>query len=109
MLQKGASMNHKKTSGFGLLIVFVITAGIIFLCDFPAAEDAAERDSGLIRLEETDGQEETVTHIDKLGYEETIKELGRILAGASVTEAALTNARELKKFAEQYKKGALDE
>ena len=30
-------------------------------------------------------------------------------AGASVTEAALTNARELKKFAEQYKKGALDE
>ena len=50
-----------------------------------------------------------MTHIDKLGYEETIKELGRILAGASVTEAALTNARELKKFAEQYKKGALDE
>ena len=52
-------MNHKKTSGFGLLIVFVITAGIIFLCDFPAAEKAAERDSGLIGLEETDGQAET--------------------------------------------------
>ena len=55
-------MNHKKTSGFGLLIVFVITAGIIFLCDFPTAEGAAERDSGLIRLEETDGQAETEVH-----------------------------------------------
>ena len=52
-------MNHKKTSGFGLLIVFVITAGIIFLCDFPTAQGAAECDSGLIRLEETDGQAET--------------------------------------------------
>lgn len=52
-------MNHKKTNGFGLLIVFVITAGIIFLCDFPAADQAGERDSGLISLEGTDEQEET--------------------------------------------------
>lgn len=51
-------MNHKKTSGFGLLIVFVITAGIIFLCDFPAGNPDGNRDSGLIRLEETEGSEE---------------------------------------------------
>lgn len=51
-------MNHKKTSGFGLLIVFVITAGIIFLCDFPGGESAGKGDKDLIVLEETDGQAE---------------------------------------------------
>ena len=82
------------------------------ICITHLAQIAAMADSHYLiekSVVTTDGQEETVTHIDKLGYEETIKELGRILAGASVTEAALTNARELKKFAEQYKKGALDE
>ncbi len=57
-------MNHKKTSGFGLLIVFVIAAGIIFLCDFPVTDGAAGRDRGLIGLEETDGYVETDIHTE---------------------------------------------
>ncbi len=44
-------MNHKKTSSLGLLIVFVITAGIIFLCDFPKADAAGKGGDDLFVLE----------------------------------------------------------
>lgn len=46
-------MNHQKTGSFWLLIVFVVTAGIIFLCDFPIQEREEETGEGLIILDET--------------------------------------------------------
>lgn len=41
--------------------------------------------------------EKVLTNINKLTEEETIKEIGRILAGNDVTEAVLQHARELRK------------
>lgn len=52
-------MKRQKTSSFWLIIVFVITAGIIFLCDFPDREGQEETRNGLIILDETEVPEET--------------------------------------------------
>ena len=41
----------------------------------------------------------TTTCITRLGEEESVRELGRLLSGAEVTEAVLANAREMKKLA----------
>lgn len=46
----------------------------------------------------------TATTIERLGREETVRELARLLGGAQITEAVLKNAREMKKLADQTKK-----
>ena len=43
----------------------------------------------------------TVTDIRSLNEEESVNELARLLGGASITEAALNNAREMKKLAKK--------
>lgn len=46
----------------------------------------------------------TATTIERLGREESIRELARLLGGAQITEAVLKNAREMKDLADQTKK-----
>ena len=46
----------------------------------------------------------TATTIERLGREETVRELARLLGGAQITEAVLKNAREMKELADQTKK-----
>lgn len=45
----------------------------------------------------------TVTSIQKLKYEETVAELARLLGGSAITDAVLSNARELKELADSAK------
>ena len=44
-----------------------------------------------------DTAERTVTRIKKLSREERIKEVARMLSGASLTDASIANAKELLK------------
>lgn len=46
----------------------------------------------------------TFTHIEKLSGDESVEELGRLLGGASVTEATMTNAREMREMAAKTRK-----
>ncbi len=46
----------------------------------------------------------TATTIERLGREESIRELARLLGGAQITEAVLKNAHEMKDLADQTKK-----
>lgn len=46
---------------------------------------------------------ETVTNIRRLGREESIDELARLLGGAEITEAVRKNAKEMKELAERAK------
>ena len=46
---------------------------------------------------------ETVTNIRRLGKEESIDELARLLGGAEITEAVRKNAKEMKELAERAK------
>ncbi|MBQ7148918.1 MAG: DNA repair protein RecN [Pseudobutyrivibrio sp.] len=48
----------------------------------------------------------TISGIKKLMEDETIEELARMLGGSAITEAVLTNAREMKEMAKSYKKEA---
>ncbi len=59
-----------------------------------------------IKKETTDenGQERTVTRIKKLPEDERATELARMLGGASITDTALENAKEMIKQAEKVKK-----
>lgn len=50
----------------------------------------------------------TVTHIKKLGEQESINELARMLGGETITEAALQNAREMKVMAGKNKEEGKD-
>ena len=43
----------------------------------------------------------TLTAIHSLNEEESVNELARLLGGTKVTEAALNNAREMKKLAKK--------
>lgn len=47
----------------------------------------------------------TATTIRRLGDEEAVRELARLLGGAEITETVLNNAAEMKKLAEQTKQG----
>ena len=47
----------------------------------------------------------TVTRIRRLDPEEQVEELARLLGGAEITEAVKENAREMKRLAEEKKKG----
>ena len=58
---------------------------------------AMENSHYLIAKESTGGR--TMTHITRLSEEESDRELARLLGGASISEAALDNAREMKRQA----------
>ena len=60
---------------------------------------AMENSHYLIAKESAGGR--TMTHITRLSEEESDEELARLLGGAVITEAALGNAREMKKQARQ--------
>ncbi len=47
----------------------------------------------------------TRTRIRRLDGEEMVTELARLLGGAQITEAVLENAREMKKLAEERRRG----
>lgn len=72
------------------------------LCITHLPQIAAMEDSHyLIAKESTDGR--TATHITRLSEEESDSELGRLLGTATVTEATLDNAREMKRQARAEK------
>ena len=54
-------------------------------------------------IEKTSDGSGTVTDIHRMGREESLSELARLLGGDELTEAALTNAREMKELAEEHK------
>ncbi len=47
----------------------------------------------------------TVTHVEKLGFEERKKEIARITGGAHITEVTLQSAAELLSYADNHKNG----
>ena len=55
----------------------------------------------LIAKESVDGR--TMTHIHRLTEEESDREVARLLGADHITEAALENAREMKKMAHSGK------
>lgn len=54
-------------------------------------------------IEKSVREGKTVTQICRLGQEESIRELARLLGGAQITDAVLKNAREMKELAERSK------
>ena len=44
-----------------------------------------------------------MTTISRLGEDQMVRELARLLGGAEITETVLNNAREMKKLAEETK------
>ena len=61
------------------------------------------RKSHFLIEKSTDGVK-TVTKIERLEPEGSVKELARMLGGASITDAVLENAREMKELAAKKKK-----
>lgn len=55
----------------------------------------------LIEKSADDGK--TVTHIERLSGEESVAEIARLLGGVSITDAVMSNAREMKQMAEKTK------
>ncbi len=78
------------------------------LCITHLPQIAAMEDSHY-RIEKHVEGERTVTGITRLDEDASLRELGRLLGGAKITEATLTNAREMKRMAkaakEQHKEG----
>lgn len=72
------------------------------ICITHLPQIAAMADSHYL-IEKQVKQERTVTNIQKLNDEESLKELARLLGSGSVTEAVLTNAREIKEMAQKSK------
>jgi DNA repair protein RecN (Recombination protein N) len=54
-------------------------------------------------IEKNVEQGHTISGIKKLYNEETVDELARMLGGSAITEAVLTNAKEMLELAKQYK------
>jgi DNA repair protein RecN (Recombination protein N) len=55
-------------------------------------------------IEKTVKENVTSTDIFRINEEQTIEELARLLGGSSLTEAVYANAKEMRKFALEYKK-----
>ena len=58
---------------------------------------ASKKGTHLLVYKEFDKENNATTHIRELGPDERVKEVARMLSGASLTDAALENARELLK------------
>ena len=54
-------------------------------------------------IKDTEGIEETITHIRQIGEDEAAGELARILGGTEITPAAVNNAKEMLSLAKTYK------
>ena len=80
-----------------------ISRGRQVLCITHLAQIAAQADRHFEIAKEAE-KASTATHIRQLTEEESVRELARILGGAEVTEAALSNARELRAAAVKEKK-----
>lgn len=72
------------------------------LCITHLPQIAAMADAHYLIEKSTDGVK-TVTKIEKLPMERSVEELARMLGGASITEAVLENAREMKALASTKK------
>lgn len=72
------------------------------ICITHLAQIAAMSDSHYL-IEKQVKEERTVTGIHRLSEEESLSELARLLGSGSVTEAVLTNAREMKEMAVKSK------
>ena len=72
------------------------------LCITHLPQIAAMADTHYLIEKATDGVK-TVTKIERLASERSIEELARMLGGASITEAVLENAREMKALAASKK------
>lgn len=72
------------------------------ICITHLAQIAAMADAHYV-IEKTVEEMETKTRIRRLTQEDSVRELARILGGARITEAVLTNAREMKELAKGIK------
>ena len=72
------------------------------ICITHLAQIAAMADAHYV-IEKTVEEMETRTRIRRLTEEDSVRELARILGGARITEAVLTNAREMKELAKGIK------
>ena len=54
-------------------------------------------------IEKSTKDNRTISNITKLSYDESIGELARMLGGSSITDAVVSNAKELKKMAQTSK------
>ena len=72
------------------------------LCITHLPQIAAMADAHYLIEKSTDGVK-TVTKIDRLAPERSVEELARMLGGASITDAVLENAREMKALAASKK------
>ncbi len=54
-------------------------------------------------IEKNAKKDRTVTTIKKIGQEDDLRELARMLGGAEITDAALQNAKEMKELARNTK------
>lgn len=73
------------------------------ICITHLPQIASMCDQHFIIEKSTDGQE-TRTNIYTLTYEQSVKELARMLSGAKMTEAVIENAKEMKELAANTKK-----
>ncbi len=73
------------------------------ICITHLPQIAAMADSHYL-IEKKVKEERTVTGITELGEKESLNELARLLGSGSVTEAVLTNAREMKEMAQKSKR-----
>ncbi len=72
------------------------------ICITHLAQIAAMADAHYV-IEKTVEEMETKTRIRRLTEEDSVRELARILGGARITDAVLTNAREMKELAKGIK------
>ncbi len=72
------------------------------LCITHLPQIAAMADTHFEIVKELDGGK-TVTRINRLGYDEEIEELARLLGGAKITDAVRENASEMKRLANERK------
>ena len=54
-------------------------------------------------IEKSTKDNRTISNITKLSYDESIGELARMLGGSSITDAVVSNAKELKNMAQTAK------
>ena len=54
-------------------------------------------------IEKSTKDSRTVSNIDRLSYDESVKELARMLGGSMITDAVVSNAKEMKKMADDFK------
>ena len=78
-----------------------ISKGHQVLCITHLAQIAAMADNHFV-IDKTVRNDETYTNIHKLGSEESLEELARILGGSVITDAVRNNAKELKEMALKF-------